>query len=66
MRVPECQCHVEEYDECPHAQVNTWTSKMGEEDVEVDMGCCKSMVCCNVTCASECEISEDQMGVDLG
>jgi len=65
VRGPECQCHVEEHDECPHAQVNTWTSKTGEEDVEVDTGCCKSTACRNVTRASECEISEDWMSVDL-
>jgi len=59
VRGPECQCHVEEHDECPHAQVNTWTSKTGEEDVEVDTGCCKSTACRNVTRVSECEISED-------
>jgi len=39
---------------------------MEEEDVEVYMGHHKSTASRNVVRASECEISEDQMGVDLG
>lgn len=66
VRRPEREGHVKEHQQRAHAEVDTRTSEAREEDAERDPGRRKATASSDVPRATEGQVVQDRMRVDLG
>jgi hypothetical protein len=62
---PDRQCDIEKHDEGPHPKVDTGASKSREEDAEGNPGSSEATTCCDVSCTTERQITQDRVSIDL-
>ena len=66
MRDPHGHGGIEQDEKIPHAHVYTGTRKSRIEDAEGDSSSGKSTTGCDVSSATECQIAQNRVGVNLG
>jgi hypothetical protein len=66
VRDPDRYRRVEQEEKVTHAHVDTWSSEAGVQDAEGYSSRGEPSTGSDVSCASECEIAQDGIGVDLG
>lgn len=62
---PQGQRDIKQHDQRPHSQIYARTRKAREKDAEVNSCCCKTTTGCNVSSATEGQVTQDGVGINL-